>query len=220
MTAQSLIARDIKALSVEQTGRDAFHLLSDYHVKHLPVVDADQLVAILSEEDVFNHKLSQPIGDYDFSLLRNCSVREDEHIFEIMRVMGENRLTIIPVTDAENRYIGMVSQHDLLRFFANTATFAEPGSVIVLEMERRDYSLATLARIVEEEDARILSTFMTSGASSEMVEVTLKLDRFEVARVVASFERYEYEVKEVYAESTYSDTLQERLQGLMNYLNI
>jgi acetoin utilization protein AcuB len=220
MTAKSLIARDIPALSVQQTGRDAYHLLSDFHVKHLPVVEAGQLVAILSEEDIFNHKLSQPIGEYDFSLLRNCSVREDEHLFEIMRVMGENRLTVIPVTDDENRYLGMVSQHDLLRFFANTASFAEPGSVIVLEMSRRDYSLATLARIVESEDTKIVSSFVTSAASSENIEVTLKLDRLEAARVIASFERYEYDVKEVYAESSYTDALQDRLQGLMNYLNI
>jgi acetoin utilization protein AcuB len=220
MTAQSLIAHDIPALSITQSGRDAFHLLSDFHVKHLPVLDGQRLVGIVSEEDIFNHKLHHAIGEYDFSVLRRFSVRADEHIFEVMRVMGENRLTVIPVVDAEGTYLGMVSQNDLLRFFATTASFSEPGGVLVLEMNRRDYSLSTLARIVEDEGAKILSSFVTSGPSLELLEVTLKLDRHELGRVMASLERYEYEVKEVYDENAYTDTLHERYHELMNYLNI
>lgn len=220
MTAKTLLSTGILPLYTTQTGRDAFHMLSDYHVKHLPVVEGEYLVGILAEEDIFNHKIYQPIGEYDFSLLRRFSVREDEHVFEIMRVMGENRLTVIPVVDAENRYVGMVTQNELLRFFATTATFAEPGSVLVLEMPRRDYSLATLARIIEEEDAKIISAFVTSAPVSENVEVTLKLDRHETRRVIAALQRYEFDVKEAYDEHAYHDTLQERYEGLMNYLNI
>lgn len=102
MTAKSLIALDIPALSAEQSGRDAFHLLSDYHVKHLPVVDEGKLTGLLSEEDIFNHKLYDPISSYDLSLLRHFAVLEDEHVFEVIRVMGDNRLTVIPVVDKEN----------------------------------------------------------------------------------------------------------------------
>lgn len=220
MTAQMLIAQDIPALSILQTGRDAFHLLSDYHVKHLPVVEEGKLVALLSEEDIFNHKLNQPVGEYDFTLLRRFSVRSDEHVFEIMRLMGENLLTVIPVIDERGAYVGMVSHNDLLRYFAATASFAEPGGIIVLDIPRRDYSMGTLGRIVEDEDAKIVSSFITSPPGSEHLEITLKIDRHELSRVVAALQRYEYEIKETYAESTYTDTLQERLQGLMNYLNM
>ena len=159
MTAKSLIALDIPSLSVNQTGRDAFHLLSDYHVKHLPVVDDGKLVGLLSEEDIFNHKLYDPISSYDLSQMRRFAVRENEHIFEVMRVMGEHRLTVIPVIDDEGNYVGLVSQNDLLRFFANTASFTESGAVLVLEMPRRDYSLATITRIVEAEDAQLFRDF-------------------------------------------------------------
>lgn len=221
MTAESLIAYDIPALQTEQTGKDAFHALNDHHVKHLPVVDADRhLVGILSEEDIFNHKLYEPIGEYDFSLLRRFAVRHTDHVFEVMRVMGDNRLTVIPVVDEQGNYLGLIAQNDLLRFFANTASFTEPGGVLVLEMNRRDYSLGAIARIVEEEDAKILSSFVTSGPDTEMIELTIKINRQELSRIVASLERYEYDVKETFAELDYADSLQERYDSLMNYLNI
>ncbi|MBK8923249.1 MAG: CBS domain-containing protein [Saprospirales bacterium] len=221
MTAESLIAYDIPALQTEQTGKDAFHALNDHHVKHLPVVDAErQLVGILSEEDIFNHKLYEPIGEYNFSTLRRFAVRHTDHVFEVMRIMGENRLTVIPVVDEQGNYLGLIAQNDLLRYFANAASFTEPGGVLVLEMNRRDYSLGAIARIVEEEDAKILSTFVTSGASAETIELTIKVNRQELGRIVASLERYEYDVKETFAELDYADALQERYDSLMNYLNI
>lgn len=220
MTAKSLIALDIPSLSVEQTGRDAFHLLSDFHVKHLPVVDKGQLVGLLSEEDIFNHKLYDPIASYDLSLIRRFAVRESEHIFEVMRVMGDNRLTVIPVINDEGAYLGLITQNDLLRYFANMYSFSEPGAVLVLEMTRRDYSLATIARIVEEEDVKILNAFVTSIPDPDDVQVTLKLNRHDLGRTIASLERHGYEVKETFSEIEHSDSLKERYESLMNYLNV
>lgn len=220
MTAKSLIALDIPSLSVEQTGRDAFHLLSDFHVKHLPVVDKGQLVGLLSEEDIFNHKLYDPIASYDLSLIRRFAVRESEHIFEVMRVMGDNRLTVIPVINDEGTYLGLITQNDLLRYFANMYSFSEPGAVLVLEMTRRDYSLATIARIVEEEDVKILNAFVTSIPDPDDVQVTLKLNRHDLGRTIASLERHGYEVKETFSEIEHSDSLKERYESLMNYLNV
>lgn len=221
MTAKSLIALDIPALSVDQTGRDAFHLLNDFHVKHLPVVDGGKLSGLLSEEDIFNHKLYDPISSYDFSMLRHFAVREDEHPFDVMRIMGDHRLTVVPVVDKENNYLGLISQNDLLRYFANTVSFAEPGALLVLQMNRRDYSLATIARIVEENDVKILSTFVTSAPSDpDEMEVTIKVNRHDLGRVIASLERHEYEVKETFSEIEHSGSMNDRYESLMHYLNM
>lgn len=220
MTAKTLIAHDIPPLSPEQTGRDAFHLLTDYHVKHLPVVGAGKLVGILSEEDVFNHKLSDPISEYDLALLRRVAVLEDEHIFEVIRLMGDQRLTIIPVVDSEGNYQGLVMQNDLLRAFAQMASFTEQGAVLVLEMPRRDYSLSTIARIIEEENVKILSAFVSSTVDPENVELTLKLNRTDLSRAIASLERHEYEVTETFGELERNDLIRERYDALMHYLNL
>lgn len=220
MTAESIIAYDIPALSFEQTGRDAFHALNDHHVKHLPVVDGQRLVGIISEEDIFNHKLYEPIGEYNFSMMRRFAVRDTDHVFEVMRVMGDNRLTIVPVVNAQGNYLGLIEQNDLLRFFANSASFIEPGGILVLEMSRRDYSMGTIARIIEDEDAKILSAFISSGADAEVVELTIKINRQELSRVIASLERHDYSIRESYTEIDFEDTLQERYDSLMSYLNV
>jgi acetoin utilization protein AcuB len=221
MIAKNLIAYDIPALHLEQTGRDAFHLLSDYHVKHLPVVDGKQLIGLLSEEDIFNHKLYDPIHTYELTHLRRFAVLESEHVFEVVRIMGENRLTVIPVIDETGAYLGLISQNDLLRYFADTAGFTEHGAILVLEMHHRDYALGTIAQILENEGLKILNSFVTSAAAEpEMVELTLKLNRHELGAAISTLERHNYTVKETYGEIDRLDAMQERYQSLMNYLNV
>lgn len=220
MTAKTLIAHDIPPLKIEQTGKDAFHVLNDYHVKHLPVVDGRRLVGLLSEEDIFNHKLYEPISEYDFSMHRRYAVQENEHLFEVMRLMGDHRLTVVPVVDDEGNYLGLISQNDLLRYFANTASFTEHGAILVLEMNRRDYSLATIARIMEEDRVNILSSFVTSVPDPEHIELTLKVNRHDLARTIASLERHNYTVKDTFGELESADALQDRYDSLMHYLNV
>ncbi len=220
MTARTLIAHDIPALTVDQTGREAFHMLNDYHVKHLPVVESGKLVGLLSEEDIFNHKLSDPLSTHDFSVLPLFRVLESEHVFEVIKIMGDHRLTVIPVVDKEGNYLGLVQQNDVLRFFAHTASLTEHGAVLVLDMPRRDYSLSTIARIFEEENVRILSAFVTSSPNPEQVELTLKLDRPDLSRAIASLERHDFEVKETYGETNRTEQLRDRYDALMHYLNV
>jgi acetoin utilization protein AcuB len=220
MTARTLIAHDMPALTVEQTGREAFHMLNDYHVKHLPVVEDGKLVGLLSEEDIFNHKLASPLSEHDFSVLPLFHVHEHEHIFEVIKIMGDHRLTVIPVVDSEGKYLGLVQQNDVLRYFAQTASFTEHGAVLVMEMPRRDFALSTIARIFEEENVHILSAFVTSTSNPEQIELTLKLDRHDLSRTIASLERHEFAVKETFGETDRSELLRDRYDALMHYLNV
>ncbi len=220
MTAKSLIAHDIPALMTSQTGRDAFHFLNDYHVKHLPVIEGTHYMGLISEEDIFNHKLSDPLNTFDFNMMPRHAAQENDHILDVMRLMGNHRLTVIPVVDSEENYLGLISQNDLLRYFAHTASLTEYGAVIVLEMARRDYSLSTISHIVEDENVQVLSAFVTSTSDPENIELTLKLNRHDLGRVIGSLERHDYLVKETFGEVEYSDALKERYDSFMNYMNM
>ncbi len=219
MIAAELILNDLLPLRTSTTGEDALSTMQDFHVSHLPVVDGEQLLGILSEDDILSHDIEQPVGSYRLSI-NFPLIRENDHLFEVMTVMSEYKLTTLPVVDEEGRYVGMIKPATLIEHFARMASFSEPGAIIVMEMHRSEYSLAELSRLAEAEDAAVLAAFVSSDLSTAMIEVTLKINRQEADSIVAAFKRFGYGIKGVFTEQEYSDALKERFESLMNYLNV
>ncbi len=219
MVAESLISNVIIPLRTSDTGDEALSMMNDFYVHHLPIVNNEQLLGVISENDILNYDANEAVGSYSLSL-RRPYVNAKDHIYEVMRQLALGELSVIPVVDDENNYLGVVTQEDLLRYFASTFSFAEPGSIIVLEINKRDYSLAEIARIVESENATILSNFITSQPDSLKMEVTIKVNRQNIQSIIATFQRFDYLIKASFNESEYIDSLKERYDSLMSYLNV
>lgn len=219
MIASNLLSQTIVPLRTSDTGKDALSVMSDFYVKHLPIVNNEQLLGLISEDDILDNDVEEAVGSYQLSMNRPYS-KESDHLYEVVRLVSDYQLTVIPVVDREDNYLGLISQEDLLRFFASIGSFKEPGSIVVLEMAKIDYSLAQLAQIVESENAVILSSFITSNVNSTQIDVTLKINRPEIQRLIASFNRFDLKVKATFQEAKYFDSLKDRYDSLMSYLNV
>jgi predicted transcriptional regulator len=190
-----------------------------YHVKHLPIVNYQMLLGTISEDEIMAKDLDEAIGSYGLSL-NNAFVKSSEHLFEVMSRLAEFNLSVIPVVDDEEHYLGMITQEDLLQYYANSFSFTEPGGIIVLEMNRIDYSLSEIARIAEAENVSILSAYLTSNPDTTKVYVTIKINQQEIQNLIATFERYDFTIKASFTEETYLEDLKERYDALMSYLNV
>lgn len=219
MIASNLLSQSILPLKTSDTGEEALSLMGEFYVKHLPIVNNEQLLGLISEDDILNNDVLEPIGSFQLSLTRPY-VRNKDHIYEVMRIMSEYKLTVIPVVDEEGNFLGLICQDDLLRFFANIGSFTEPGSIIVLEMSKQDYSMAQISRVVESENAAILSSFITTNLDSTKIDVTIKINRPDISNILSTFQRFDYNVKASFQESDYFESLKDRYDSLMSFLNV
>lgn len=219
MIANELISHTVSPLRTSDLGEEAITMMNIFHVKHLPIVNNEQLLGVISEEEILRNNLEEAIGSYPLSMRRPYAKIED-HMFEVMSVMAENNLSVVPVIDNEGNYKGLITQDDLIQFYAKSFSFSEKGSIIVIKTNKRDYSLAELSRIIEMENASILTSFLTSNPDTSEILVTLKLNIQDIQHVLAALERYEYTIKATFSEVEYMDTLKERYDSLMHFLNV
>jgi hypothetical protein len=147
------------------------------------------------------------------------SVTPERHLFDVMKLIVDSNLTVVPVVDQHNKYLGLITLENIVKHFAETVAITQPGGILVLEMNPRDYSLAEIARLVESENTKILSCFLSSPYGDERIELTLKLSRQDLKHVIATLSRFGYEVKSSFYESEYLDDLKSRYDALMKYLN-
>lgn len=219
MLAKELFSNDIIPLRTSDSGDEALGIMSDFYVRHLPIVNNKQLLGLLSEEDILNQDTEEPIGSYQLSN-QGQYVKENAHIYEVLTLMSNFNLTVIPVVDEGENYVGMITLEDALHYFSKNSTFTEPGGIVVLSMQKHNYSLAEIARIVESENTIILSAMVSSERDASTIRVTLKLNRNDLQHVLAAFERFEYDIEATFQEYLVADSLKDRYDSLIHYLNV
>ena len=94
------------------------------------------------------------------------------------------------------------------------------GGIIVLEIEKRQYSFGEIVRLVETNDAYVTQLNTTTDPITGLMLVSIQLNRIEVSTIVATFQRYDYRVKYYFGEENYQNELQENYNHLLSYLNM
>ena len=220
MRALSLITEDIPPLTHNDTGERALNWMDEFKVSHLPVLKVGNFVGVISETEVLNKMdLNKPLDEL-FQHLPRPYVNAGDHIYQILSKIAEFKLSLIPILDDDENYLGCTTVHHLMTLIANTGSIKENGGILVLEMARSDYSMSEIAQIVESNDARILSSYIMSSPDSTNIELTLKLNKIELDRIIRTFERYDYIIKASFQKSNENDDMQFRYDSLMNYLNL
>jgi acetoin utilization protein AcuB len=220
MFAAELINDAIPPVHTSDTIQKVMERMAEFQVRHLPIVNEEQFLGLIAESDFLPETDNQTaIGALGLSLV-NPYVREDQHIYDVIRLFYEQQLTIVPVLDIKKNYLGMISINAMNGYFAKITSVEQPGGIIVLEISNKNNSLAHMAQIVESDNAQILSSYVRTFPDSTRMEVTLKVNKQDISAILATFLRYEYDIKATFNFSDNNDNSMDRYDSLMNYLNL
>jgi predicted transcriptional regulator len=220
MLTRELLSQTLPSLHLQDKVYQALLWMNENHVTHLPVVDGDKYIGLLSEEDLLqaeNDNVPLSAMQQSFS---NISVKEDEHFLKAVQLAADSGLSIVPVVTEENELIGTVAYNDLLKFSSDFMSLSEPGGMIVLEIDSNQYSFNEISKLVETNDAQITQLNTSIDPETGLMQVTIRINKPEVSDIVATFQRYEYNVKYFFGEELYTNELKSNYDNLMNYLKI
>jgi len=221
MVAKDLISEVVPSLKTSDTGQTALNWMEIFRISHLPIVNNQDFLGLISDVDIYDmNQPNEPIGNHALTLLKPY-VNTQQHIFEVIGVASRLKLSVVPVLDSGKQYKGVITTNDLIRHIAGLSSMDQSGGIIVLELIERDYSLSQIAQIVESNNVKVLSMYITSPPDSTRLEVTLKVNTGDLVSIIRTFERYNYEVKTWVTSNDSMDSFySERFDLLMKYLNI
>lgn len=219
MVASELITYDIPPLKISDSGTKALDWMEEFKTSSLPVVNGNKYVGLIDESDILDRNDSDEIIEaYNLNFQRPLGF-QNQHLFEIIGIMSENDIMVLPIVDSNQHYLGLITSETIVKEFSKAVSVNNAGSIITLEVNLRDYSLAEIAKMVESDEAKILSSFITSHSNSNKLEVTLKINKTDISRILHTFERFNYVVTASYNESEYHKDLQDRYDEFMRFLN-
>jgi len=221
MTMQDFVNPHISPLKVGDSLEKALRWMEELHCQALPVVTEEGIYKGMIYENTLLELWDDEI-QWDLIALEHTDtyIYESQHWQDAIELFREDRGIVALLSD-EEVFLGAFSPKDLLRRLANTYSFQEEGSVLVLAVNQTDYSLSEISRLVETNNAKILHLFTdTIPQEPFRLLVTLKINQVDISRIVATFERFGYDIAAKYHQSlVFDDIEQERLGLLFKYLS-
>lgn len=199
----------------------ALNWMELFRVSHLPMAKGETYLGLVADELIYLH------GDLNDKLnmlhvpVENTFVYEDFHIYDVIGLAASRLLSVVPVLDRKGNYKGSLTLPDILKGLDTLLCAEQVGGIIVLEVNRLDYSMAEIAQIIEYNEVRLLSCYTSGNNDSKQVNITLKVNTLYIEPVLDTFIRYGYTIKNSFVTGEEAeDSLRERYGLLMKYLSM
>lgn len=220
MLTVELINNNIPRLQLQDSVAKALGLIDDYRVSHLPVVAEEKYLGLISEEDLLDAEETKlPIESLQDHFI-HAAVKDNEHFLNAVNCSNQFDTSVVPVVNEEKELVGMITTAELLKTLGNFSGADEIGGIIVLEMERSQFAISEISRIVESNDATIYHLNTTTSAETGLLTVTLHINKKEISAIVATFERYEFDVLYYFGNELFENEIHSNYRHLMNYLDM
>jgi acetoin utilization protein AcuB len=223
MTVIEYIDTSVPFLKTTDTVEKGLSWMEEYKLVHLPVVsyETNQYLGLVSEAVLLNDEGSQlTLTDVSLSH-REDTVKESNHLYDALAVIGETDLDIVPVVNEENELVGLLTARGLLQCFVNNTSANTQGGIIELIMNSVDYSMTEIARIIETNGAKILSSYvMTADGETDKIKLILKLNILDLSLVVAELQHLNYTVVALHSTYEAPDSTNDNYKHLFKYLDL
>jgi CBS domain-containing protein len=121
------MSRPVLTIDVTESLWDAWQLLSVSGLRHLAVVDDSRCVGVISDRMILtdipvseDRMRSRDVGEM-LSRTPARSVLDTAPLADVARVMARHSAEAVPVLDALDRLVGIVTGSDLVRWWADEA---------------------------------------------------------------------------------------------------
>lgn len=221
MIAEELINQMIPPLKTSDSVEKAVRWMEEFRVNQLPVVKNRQYLGMVTEEDTLEFQdRSTPLALIHFGF-PDVFVHHYQHFYTVMEVAIRNKIQVVPVLDEHQEFLGVITVNDTIAAFGQMSALQGQGGILVLSMHERDYSLSEISRHVEENNAKILSAYVSPDElDGYKIKLTLKVNTMDLNRIIATFERFNYRIIAQFHDAGELKDDQDRLDLLMRFINI
>jgi CBS domain-containing protein len=132
-TAADIMSRDLVTLEETQNLKFLPEVMKVFRFRHMPVVDGNRLIGLVTERDVLRASASSLLpksaeqADYlarsflvrDMMTRNVHSVHPETPLTDVARLMRREKLGCIPVVEGENTLVGIITEADFVTLSIN-----------------------------------------------------------------------------------------------------
>lgn len=219
MTSAELITNHIPSLQTTDTVRLALDLMQDHHVTELPVLENHKYIGLVHEEELEDVEENETLERH-IQIGNPVKVNPVDFFLVPLKIMHQQQLSLLPVVKDDGELMGVITREELLNAASHYNSASIPGGIVILQMSPNSFYISEIGRIVESNNAKIIHLNTWTDTSTGELMVAIKVNKSDIQDILASFDRYEYNVIQYFGENLSEGELKVNYDHLMNYLNI
>jgi acetoin utilization protein AcuB len=199
MLVRDIMRSPVVVIAPETTLQDAYRTMQDKGIRHLPVLEGEVLVGVITDRDL---RLStstlapapfHPDGRVSDVMCRTPVTADSmDPVEDVARTMRELKIGCLPVLD-EGRLIGIITNIDLLDALVRMMGVDKPSGRLEVRLSDRPGELARLTSFLSHRDVSIHSV-LTYPESPQVVRTVLRIGSIEVRLLARDLRLAEFEV--------------------------
>jgi len=219
MNAGDLISPVLSALQRSDTVETALDLMNSLGVGELAVAEQQRLIGYAQASRIWAEDTTLSLDEVLEFPLYPVQANADQHLYEIVPMFAVLQSTVLAVSAVDGNYLGMIDLRQLNALIGSTLTYKGMGAILELELAPRDFSPAEMMRLVELNGAKVVGMVVNDNNNDQLL-VHLKLNTTMLKAILATFERYGYQVVATHLREDNTQGDDERYRSYLKFLDI
>jgi len=215
---RDIIKKDICPLHIEDEGINTLAIMDEYKTNQLPVVNGNnELLGIINESVIMNMEDLKNSLQFVRHEIHKIFVVFDSHIFEAIKILAENQLSLLPVVNKDQNYIGYLKSIDIIKKIGETSVNYSNNFIVVISSKPKNYLLSEISRLIEENNGTILTLWKELKEEKSNIHILITCTNSE--RIIQVLERYDYDIESIFINKSDIESLDDRFESFIKYLN-
>jgi len=187
------------AISPETRMQDAYRLMQEKGIRHLPVVDRNGLVGVITDRDLrlatsaLSPSPFPPGSQVAEAMCRNpLTADAGDPVEDAARTMRDMKIGCLPVLE-EGVMVGIVTGLNLLDALMRMTGVHKPSGRLEVRLPDRPGELARLTSFLSHRDLNIHS-ILTTPEGPDQIRAVLRVGSIEVRALAMDMRRAEFDV--------------------------
>ena len=211
----NIIRNDLEPPSLNDSAINTLAIMEEYRLLDVPIIDdKKKFLGLIQESSIMNMENIQESLRFIQKKLKNISIYSDGHVFQSLSIFHDHEVSIIPVIDKNDKYIGYLKPLDII---TNLSMAHSNTSIIVLSINQKDYTLSEISRLIEENNGKIISLW--TNLNNNKLEIHLLINCRNTIVITKSLQRHGYLINTTFSHETTPSNLDERFESFIKYLN-
>ena len=195
LSVRDVMSTDLVTVRPAESVRRAYEIMRDRRIRHLPVIENDRLVGILSDRDLRPILLSPGLTGASVAELMSegpTTITPDTSVEDAASLLVVRKIGCLPVVEGE-RLVGIVTETDLLAVLVEMLGLLSQSTRLDVVVPGGPDAYEKVVEVIRSHQGQIMSVGAVPGPSGETI-FSVRLEPCDPRPLVAALTKAGFQV--------------------------